>query len=162
VPSDDDDAVPDPDDGPRAPEQARAIMAKFREQGIDDRDRRAMMADWTGVSSVNKVTRRQASEILARLNERAADAEAATADPAENEAEQPEADETSPPASRQDVNRIARLLRAAQITSTPEMLQVVSEWAGRPIARSTDLTAAEAARVIENATALAGIAQDNA
>lgn len=150
-------------DEPIGDQQRKAIFAGFRELSIGENERRKLLGHWTGHTSVKDLTAQQAAGVLDRLTDIRADHERRAQDDDAERDDPPPADDDepgpggSPPATPDTRNRLLAVLRDAGITDKPDVLSLLSGWAGRGITRTGDLTEHEAQKALASATALTAV-----
>lgn len=144
--------------------QLTAVQAGFTDIGVSDRTQRlALLSEWTGrkVTSAKNLTAEEASTVLDRLAERRGD-QAEDAEviedpepPNEPEGRAHEQDEaTDRPATKEQRNKVLAALKQAGITGKDDVLNALSGWTGRDIAKTDQLTESEALSILNNAAAL--------
>jgi hypothetical protein len=179
--------APAPGPGP-ARQQVAAIQAGFRDAGMGgrsgaDRDRRMqLLSQWTGreITSTNDLTPAEADDAAAHLAtlrgehrdtsgaEPPGDSDPGGAGPGPEQGASLRDDAKSgePPASgpgpvtRDQLSQLHALLGPAGIPGRDDALAAISEWTGRDINRTGQLTTAEYETVAANLRSLASITRE--
>lgn len=155
--------APPPDAEPIRKNTLKALQAALREAGFTAAQRTArlqLLSDMTGrtISSANNLTEDEAAAILTRLADRARDAagngRAASSEPDGDPPAEPPPAEAVALATKTQRNELLTLLRDAGITDRAEVLARLTEWAGHPVERTSDLTEEQARVLIGHARAL--------
>ncbi|MCL2582950.1 MAG: hypothetical protein FWE35_10880 [Streptosporangiales bacterium] len=146
--------APDAEPDPIEKNQLTALQARFKELGITDRaERLRLISEWAGrkVTSAKALSADEARTVLAHLGERAADQaeEAEVVDEAE-----PAAEVEDRPATNDQRVQVINAFSAAGIDAKDRIRDLLSDWTGRRIDRTDQLTESEALQAIDRAAAL--------
>jgi hypothetical protein len=150
-------------EGPIQESQRAAIMASFRELGMNGRaDRLAYMGGvlQRRVTSVKALNFRDAAEVHAALQARANEQAGQQQEDGDGGVATspvpppPPPDEDKPRATRPQRNEIGRALNEAGITDAAEALALICKWTGREVTSTAQLDADEVGTVLTKAREL--------
>lgn len=146
-------AEPGQPGGPLSEDQRVAILAGFRDRGMDSGLRLRLISEWLGrrVTSVKNLTAFEADQVLARLTARR-DVDAGP-EPG-GDAPFPDAPTPAPvpdeprPITKAQRNQITGALEAAGITDAAQAMELISHWLGRTVANTAEVEADELDKVL--------------